>query len=453
MTRFGNLMAVTSLALGVTGPARADLASGFVGKLSVDTGYVSGLSGATDIAFSADGRAVVTAKNGQVAVRRANGTLNLVPYPFGGTLDTSSEKGLLGVVADPNVAQNGAFYFYVSNGPVADKHRVYRAVLTASDTLSVDSTPIVGLSRGAGPGLEGPANHDGGGMSIHGGKLYLGVGDTGANQTPPTNRYGSCLDKGNGKILRVNLDGSVPVDNPLVGVPSVTGCASTGGPWTSAAPDTRIYAWGLRNPWRLWVDPQTGLLFIGDVGESTSEEISIGGGNQHYGYPFVEGGQVWGDVDGKNCSSLSPSRPCTPPAYSYDHSVGYSVTGGLIPSGCGWSNVFSTPSYVFGDLNGLIRALPVNAARNGFASTAPVDVATYAGSPVSFRMGPDAALYVVFYGFGAVYRLAPTNRTGSDCGASAAPGLDTGAGWLLALLLAAAGAGSLALRRRAVDVL
>src|SRR5262249_25390146 len=152
------------------------------------------------------------------------------------------------------------------------------------------------------------------------------VGDTGSNSSPPTNKYGSCLNKGNGKILRVNLDGTVPSDNPLRGIPSVSACDTPLGPWTTAAPDPRIFAWGLRNPWRFWIDPATSLLWIGDVGEVTEEEISVGGGNQHYGYPFVEGNQVWGDVDGMNCATLSPSRPCTPPVYAYPRSEGQTIT-------------------------------------------------------------------------------------------------------------------------------
>src|SRR5262249_12556910 len=162
--------------------------------------------------------------------------------------DTSSEKGLLGVVADPNVVSNHAFYFYVSNGPTADKHRVYRAVLDASNTLTVDATPVIAASRGTGPGLEGPANHDGGSLFIYQGQLYLGVGDTGSNATPPVNKFGSCLNKGNGKLLRVNLDGTVPSNNPLVPVGTVTACDTTTGPWSTAGPDKRIFAWGLRNP-------------------------------------------------------------------------------------------------------------------------------------------------------------------------------------------------------------
>ena len=135
-----------ALSLAVAAPARGDLAPAFAGKVNVDAGYVTGASNATDIAFSGDGRAVVTRKTGQIVVRRANGTVNVVANPFpstaatnSGPVDTASEKGLLGVVADPNVASNSAFYFYVSNGAtVGDKHRVYRAFLEANDTFTVD---------------------------------------------------------------------------------------------------------------------------------------------------------------------------------------------------------------------------------------------------------------------------------------------------------------------------
>lgn len=428
--------------IGAPPGARADLAPGFVGKLTVDTAFVTGAGGATDIAFSADGRALVTRKTGQIVVRHADGTTALIAYPFGGTLDTGSEKGLLGVVADPDVAENRAFYFYVSNGPTADKHRIYLAVLgEESDSLIVAPFPIIAASRGLGPGLEGPANHDGGGMVIHDGQLYVGVGDTGANASPPVNKYGSCLNKGNGKILRVNLDGTVPSDNPLVGLASVSACATVTGPWTTAAPDPRIYAWGFRNPWRLWVDPQTGRLFIGDVGEITQEEISIGGPDQHYGYPFEEGIQIWGNVAGMNCSTLTPSRPCTPPAFSYSHAQGQAITGGLIPEACGWNNVFPGAHYVYGDSSASwIRALPLNGTRTGFTSATPTEVATYPGSgPVSFRMGPDGSLYVVQFALGAVYRFTPVDQIGSAC-IRDVPSGSAGSALVLVALLGLAGA-------------
>jgi glucose/arabinose dehydrogenase len=384
----------------------------------IDPTYVTGATGATDIAFHADGRAVVTRKAGQVTVRLTDGTTNQ-STPFS-NVDSGSEKGLLGVVADPNVAVNDAFYFYVSDGSTDDdKHRVYRGTLLSDSTFDIDlSSPIVSASRGLGPGLQGPANHDGGGLLVHKGKLYVSVGDTGANATPPSNRYASCLDKPNGSILRVNLDGTIPTDNPLVSIASVTACTGVGGPWTMGAPDQRIYAWGFRNPWRFWIDPQTDLLWIGDVGEQTKEEISVGGGNAHYGYPFHEGNTEWGSIDGIECNiGFLPGRTCTPPVHDYTHAEGTSVTGGLIPEGCGWQNVWPGKTYyLFGDYGGgWIRALDVRPDRKGVVSSTAVTIATVGGGPASFRMGPDDALYVVLHAGSAVYRFSPKTPCGPAC--------------------------------------
>ncbi|MDX2052898.1 MAG: PQQ-dependent sugar dehydrogenase [Polyangiaceae bacterium] len=416
----------------MAGQARADLTPAFQAKLTVDTEYATGVSGATDIAFAADGRALITLKSGNVSLRTLDGLKTTISGKFG-NVDTGSEKGLLGIVADPNVADT--FYFYVSNGPSnSDKHHVYKGTLSGAGELTVDlANPIVGGSVQGGPGLEGPQNHDGGGLAIYNGKLYVSVGDTGANASPPQNKYGSCLNKPNGKILRVNLDGSIPTDNPLFNETMVTSCPNPTGSFGTAAPDKRIFAWGMRNPWRFWIDPKTGLMWIGDVGEGTREEISVGGGNQHYGYPFIEGNYDWtqnGQNFGVSCNTITPGRPCTAPVYDYVHAGNTpndqqnpnraSVTGGLIPEGCGWSNVFDgKANYVFADYNaGWMRALEVNAARDGVTNAAnPTAFGTFNSGPVSFRMGPEDSLYVVFVNVGAVYKFTPKDRTGPDCGA------------------------------------
>jgi MYXO-CTERM domain-containing protein len=411
--------------------ARADLVAPYDTAIEVDTSYVTGANGATDIAWAPDGRAVVTCKGGNVVIRNTDGTKTVLSGTFG-TVDTGSEKGLLGVVAHPTEANT--FFFYVDNGPSTDdKHRVYKGVLAASaNTLTIDSAnPIVAAGRNTGdPGLEGPANHDGGGMFIFENHLYVGVGDTGANATPPVNKYSSCLNKGNGKILRVNLDGTIPSDNPLVGVSSVTSCTSTSGDWDTAAPDKRIFAWGFRNPWRLWVDSETGLMWIGDVGETTREEISVGGGNQHYGYPFNEGNTRWpdgdetgdGTLDGKSCNSgFAPGKACTYPVHDYPRSC---VIGGLIPEGCGWTNAFGGKTfYIFGD-NGQswVHALEVKSDRSGVVSSSTTNLGTLSSGTSSIRQGPDGSVYFTYNTSGAVYRLTPTSLTGPDCSGSGGTG-------------------------------
>ncbi|HWP08852.1 MAG TPA: PQQ-dependent sugar dehydrogenase [Polyangiaceae bacterium] len=416
--------------------AKAKLSAPFDQTLVEDQAWVTDASNATDVAFHADGRAVITRKSGEITIRHADGSLVEITGKFP-KLDTSSEKGLLGVVADPGVATNDTFYFYASDGPSDDRHRVYKGVLHDDDTLTIDlDNPIVGAARGVGPGLEGPANHDGGGLFIYKNQLYVGVGDTGANAEPPTNKYSSCLNKGNGKILRVNLDGSVPNDNPLASEDMVTACDSTGADWETAAPDRRVFAWGLRNPWRFFIDPKTSLLWIGDVGETQREEISVGSSGMHFGYPFIEGNldqsMANGDLrlDMMCDEGFVPPRPCTAPVYDYGHDEGQSVTGGVIPSGCGWSNAFGGKTYyLFADYGqNWMRALEVSPDHKGVVSAKPADFGKLSGGLASIRQGPDGAVYVVHYGSGTLTRIAPLALTGADCSGSGTGGTNAAAG-------------------------
>jgi glucose/arabinose dehydrogenase len=159
----------------------------------------------TDLVFLSDGRAVTTQKGGAIGVFFPDGRPQ-VPPAMRVTVDSESEKGLLGVVRD---AEDG-LYFYASTGDDSDdKHKVYRGTISEGGEITIDMTRSI-----IGHGLEGPANHDGGGMMIHEGQLYVGVGDTGFNASPPQNHYGTCLNKANAKILRVNLDGSERAREP-----------------------------------------------------------------------------------------------------------------------------------------------------------------------------------------------------------------------------------------------
>jgi MYXO-CTERM domain-containing protein len=428
-------LALGSVALLSAAGARAQLVGDFANSLAIDQSYVLGANNATDIAFTSDGRALVATKGGEIVVRHPDGSQFLIPDTFP-NLDTDSEKGLTGITADPTAPD--AFFFYVDNGPsTSDKHRVYHGVIAANDALTVDlAHPIVAAGvNPQDPGLEGPANHDGGSLFVYGNYLYVGVGDTGANSSPPSNKYGSCLNKGNGKILRVHLDGSIPADNPLVGESLVTACDSVNAAWTTAPPDQRIYAWGLRNPFRFWVDRHTGRMWIGDVGEVTREEISVslppaGYTGQHFGYPFREGTLDWnmngGSLSDHDCdTAFEPARPCTDPVTDYTHDIGACVIGGLIPEGCGWENAFGgTLYYWFADYSySWWRALAVKPDRSGVISGTPVDVGNFAATgPAAIRQGPGGAIYVVNNSSGSVFELKPKDQTGSDCVSMAGSG-------------------------------
>ena len=132
--------------------------------------------------------------------------------------------GLLGVAVDPNFTSNGFVYLYrtLNNGNCASSagrfNQVVRVTIGPGDTVNPASLMV--LVTGA---QTDNGNHDGGCLRIGpDGKLYVGVGDTGLgdNQGGPgssTNPYSQDLTVLMGKVLRINLDGTIPSDNPFVG--------------------------------------------------------------------------------------------------------------------------------------------------------------------------------------------------------------------------------------------
>jgi glucose/arabinose dehydrogenase len=343
-----------------------------------DTVFVSGLSEPTAIAFLPDGRMLVVEKGGAVKVA-VGGAGNLV-----GTIPvcTGSEMGLLGIAVDPSFTTNSRLYLYrtESVGGCAEvatrSNEVVRTTLTGAALGAVDVL-LTGIRTDGG-------NHDGGVLRIGpDGKLYAGVGDTGINDGgapgDSSNPYAQDLGELNGKILRLNLDGSVPLDNPFAGTPGARG---------------EIYAYGFRNPFRMSFDPLSGALWAGDVGQGTIEEIDRVGAGANHSWPYCEGSQPDGCADVQDVV----------PVYEYNHNGNSaSVTGGAFAVGGTYEG-----NYFFGDfVLGEIWQATLDMPRTGFVS-APTTIVTNAGGPADFVFGPDGALYYVAYSSGEVRRLSST---------------------------------------------
>jgi glucose/arabinose dehydrogenase len=375
---------------------------------------VRGLGPATDLAFLPDGRMVVTEKTGAVKLVEGGAAREIGRFP----VDTESEKGLLGVVVDPGFAQTRRLFFYYSRadgagGTDEDRNRVVSVRLGADGALEASSEAVlVG-------GLRGPANHDGGALAIGpDGHLYAGVGDTGCNTgrppeppSTPGNHSATCLSNANGKILRVALDGGVPDDNPLAQVAEATACGETcAAPPSGLAPPRReIWAWGFRNPWRFAFDPVTGLLWVGDVGEVTFEEITVVEKGGHHGWPWREGRHGW---PGTKCRETVPDAgECVEPVYECGRGGGVdgdcqSITGGTFLDARRWPAPLAR-RYVFADnVNGRIWTLELTDDRRGVVPGSRRDLARAPGGPVSLRIGPDGDVYVVLIA-GEILRISP----------------------------------------------
>jgi len=231
--------------------------------------------------------------------------------------DKQNEEGLLGLAFHPRFATNRECFVYYtskqhdpSTSVVArlratpDGLRIAAAAPAKADELLVLPQPFW--------------NHNGGTV-VFGpdGMLYVALGDGGAGNDP----YDHAQNLGTlfGSILRIDVDRrdpglayAIPADNPFVATPGARG---------------EIWAYGLRNPWRIAFDRATGLLWAADVGQGTYEEIDliVKGGN--YGWNLREGRHAFGR------RGSGPRPDLVEPVFEYDHSVGASITGGHVYRG------------------------------------------------------------------------------------------------------------------------
>jgi glucose/arabinose dehydrogenase len=351
-----------------------------------DTLAASGLSQPTALAFMPDGRMLVTEKTGDLVLVDGGVPSTLVTIP----VCASSEMGLLGIALDPDFTSNGFIYLYRTKQglipPCSGGSRfneVVRVTMAMDDTVSIGSLAVLltGIRTDNG-------NHDGGVLRIGpDDKLYVGVGDTGLGDNvggpgSSTNPYAQDLNQLEGKVLRLELDGSVPVDNPFVGMPSTR---------------EEIFAYGFRNPFRMSFDDLTGSLWLGDVGDLTWEEIDIVTAGDNYSWEYCEANQPMG------CAMPGDVAP----VFVYPHSGGSSL-GSCVIGGSFAGAAFGTfdGHYVFGDCtsNEIYRAA-LTGPRDDIAGT-PALISSSAGTPSDFVTGPDGAVYYAANSGGEIRRLA-----------------------------------------------
>ncbi|HZN33206.1 MAG TPA: PQQ-dependent sugar dehydrogenase [Pirellulaceae bacterium] len=330
---------------GITGPIR--LPAGF----EVRT-IATGLSGCTALEAAPDGRLFVCEQTGTLRVVK-HGRLLAAPF-VQLPVDSSWERGLIGVTVDPHFPQSPYVYLcYVAKEPFPH-HRISR--FTARGDVAAAGSERVLLAGDDQRKLGGkvPAGHQGGALHFgKDGKLYIGIGEQTA-ETPAQR-----LDTFQGKILRINPDGTIPDDNPLVR--------------TAEGKYRAIWAVGLRNPFTFAVRPTTGELFINDVG-GKFEEINRGVAGANYGWPAVEHGPT----------SEAAFRG---PGFYYPQA---SIAGGdFCPPSSIWPPTWHG-RYFFGDfVHGWIKSLDPDHPDQ--AET----FATGLSRPVDLRFGPNGSLYVL----------------------------------------------------------
>jgi len=303
-------------------------------------------------------------------------------------VDYGGERGLLGMAFHPDYMSNGRFFlYYTPNGRTPYGSHNHVGEFRRLDATSGDPTEVRSIFT-----VDDPNPTHNGGMIAFGpdGHLYVGTGDGGGGgDRHGPNGNGLNVDSVLGKLLRLDVDREAEmfaaVDNPFVGM----------------AGDDRIWAYGLRNPWRFSFDRLTGDIYIGDVGQGLWEEIDFqpasSRGGENYGWRAWEGFERY---SGSDMSDLALVPVHTEPITVYPRSGdpvinGRAVTGGYvyrgdaIPALHGW--------YFYADfISGEVAALKVC---EGAAVGQQAVPSLSGGNVSSFGEGNDGELYIVGFNF------------------------------------------------------
>jgi glucose/arabinose dehydrogenase len=372
-------------------PAQLTLSQGF--RLDAIT---SNLSLPTAFAFVPDGRIFIAEKGGRVKVWK-DGQLYAQPL-----IDISDEvndfvdRGLLGMAVDPDFMRNGYLYLlYAWDAPGQDKDvdqpRRSRLVrYTVQRNTARPSSGVVLLDDH----VNDTQNHSVGALKFdRDGYLWVSLGDGSLSAMPDKlSLRAQDVDNVQGKLLRIDpKTGNGVPGNPFFDENNPKSAAS------------RIWAYGLRNPFRFALHPTTTLPYVGDVGWNTYESLMIATPGANFGWPCVEGAQaVKAFADAPECKSLDEGA-IAPKALSYPHAGNNaSVTAGDFNRGENFPPEMKG-DFFWGDYSTQTMFRTVLDANGQFSQT--VEFATTTGEPVDIQFGPDGALYYLSIYSGGFRRI------------------------------------------------
>ncbi len=350
---------------------------------------LSGLNTPVSMTTLPDGHMLILEKGGAIKLVDPQApNAEAIVYMTITDIDNNGERGLLDITLDPAFETNGYFYVYYSKKS-ADRMVISRfthGVDGHNDHAHLSSEEVIWEDPSYTLSTVGNPWHNGGGLDFGpDGKLYLTMGDRQKHLAghPQNPQYTA------GKVIRLNKDGSIPLDNPF---------------HDGAGPNLdEVWAVGLRNPFRARWEGQK--FFIAEVGGnvgSSKEEINLGQKGANYGWPNVEG-------NASNSAFIDPLF-----AYEHEavngHEKGGSVTGGFVYNGDQFPSELQG-AYIFGDFHqGWIRYLkfdpsgnpidadPSTAKIDAFSLVSKIDGASRLGklapgTVVSLEQGSDGSLY------------------------------------------------------------
>jgi glucose/arabinose dehydrogenase/PKD repeat protein len=333
---------------------------------------VPGIVSATTIAFLPDGRMLVGELTETVwIVQPGNNQQDTTPFLRLDNSQLFGEQGLMDIVLDPQFSDNHYIYIFYTRGFPGQHNRDRVSRFTVTGNIALPGSEMVVWQDD----VDANEEHHGGALAFGpSDKLFITVGE---HFNPPDAQR---LDTYHGKLLRVNRDGTIPNDNPF---------------YDGAGPNRdEIWAYGLRNPFRMSYDAVTGRMFIGDVGgndfSTAFEEVNLVARGANYGWPLCEG--------------YCGLQGVTDPLFAYFHfGRDACVAGGFVYRGSQFPSEYYG-SYFFGDyVQNWIKRITFdnNGNFDSLLNFEPADGSTDGpiGDPVKLVEGPDGSVYYVDIGF------------------------------------------------------
>ncbi len=331
-----------------------------------------------------DARNYLVLKRGEIIELADDGTV--LPYlDIRSLIRSGGERGLLSLAFHPQFAEQGLLYIHYTNN---SSNTVIAQLRVPPGAQEPDPESLQVLFE-----VDQPASNHNGGMIQFGpdGYLYIALGDGGG----ANDRFGNGQRTSTilGSIVRIDVDSfgdepfSVPADNPLVGVDDADG---------------RIWAYGLRNPWRFWIDAQSSSIYIGDVGQGQYEEVDVvdlDPVGYNFGWPITEGLHCF---KGSGCNE----EGLTPPVIEVDHNdaATCSISGGVVYRGSAIPELDG--HYFYSDFcGGYLRSF-LMIDGEATEQTDWTDQVGRLDSVASFGVGADREMYIISLA-GDIFRLIP----------------------------------------------
>ncbi|MDB5208135.1 MAG: Glucose/sorbosone dehydrogenase-like protein [Flavisolibacter sp.] len=352
---------------------------------------ITGLSAPVEVVNAADGsnRLFIVQQDGVIRVYdAANGGLQAAPFlNISSTVTYGGERGLLSAAFHPAYEVNGYFFVYYNN--LGGDVTIARYHANGLSNVAEAGSGVVFLT------IPKPFdNHNGGHLQFaKDSTLFFATGDGGSGNDPFNNAQDSTSLLG--KMIRIDVSNfttppyyTIPTSNPFYNTPNF---------------DKRIWARGLRNPYRWSFDRLTGDMWIGDVGQGAKEEVNFrsaaSAGGENYGWRCYEGSIRTPGIDAATCNPLN----YFPPLFDYNNpaSGSSSVVGGYVYRGTEYP--FFVGYYIAADVySGNIYLVKQNDNGSFPLPTVRTGLQNFV---VGFGEGEDGTLYAVSQATNVVYKV------------------------------------------------